>query len=81
MREPIVIPDATTEPDAYVAALLDTLGERDPIEVYAGTPEAAKRLCAPLDGAGWLVPLAPGQLASSMPPSCNRVAVRSSPGR
>jgi hypothetical protein len=59
--EPIVIPDATREPAAYVQALLATLGERDPIEVYAGTTQVIREVCAGLDDAGWRVPLAPGE--------------------
>jgi hypothetical protein len=56
MTEPITIPDATREPDAYRAALLSTLGDRDPLEVYAGTPDEVGRLCDGLAGADWLVP-------------------------
>jgi hypothetical protein len=59
--EPIVIPDATADPDAYVAALLDTLGSRDPTAVYAGTVEVVRELCAGLDEADWMVPMAPGE--------------------
>lgn len=59
--EPILIPDATLEPDAYVAALLDTLGDRDPVAVYASTVQAVREACAGLDEAGWSVPLAPGE--------------------
>lgn len=59
--DPIIIPDATADPDAYVAALLDTLGDRDPIAVYAGTVAAVRELCAGLDEAAWMVPMAPGE--------------------
>jgi hypothetical protein len=61
MVDAIHIPDATREPDAYVAALLDTLGDRDPLEVYADTPGKARRLCAALDQAGWSTPPAPAE--------------------
>jgi hypothetical protein len=59
--EPIVIPDATREPAAYVAALLDTLGDRDSLEVCAASPKAVRELCAGLDEAAWLAPMAPGE--------------------
>jgi hypothetical protein len=51
--ESIVIPDASSEPEAYVAALLDALGDRDPLEVYGGTAEAVARLCDGLDRNLW----------------------------
>jgi hypothetical protein len=59
--EPIVIPDAAREPAAYVEALLATLGERDPIEVYAGTAQVVRDLCGGLDDGAWRVPLGPGE--------------------
>jgi hypothetical protein len=61
MREAIEIPDATLEPDAYVRALLATLGDRDAMEVDAETPHAIRRLCGGLTDAAWSVPLAPGE--------------------
>lgn len=61
MVEPIVIPDAAREPAAYVKALLETLGERDPLEVYADSPRLVRELCAPLDEASWTAPMAPGE--------------------
>jgi len=61
MREAIEIPDATLEPDAYVQALLATLGDRDALEVYAETPRAVRRLCSAVTDAMWPVPLAPGE--------------------
>jgi hypothetical protein len=61
MIEAITIPDATCEPGAYVRALLATLGDRDPLQVYATTPQQARELCAPLDKAGWFTPLGPGE--------------------
>jgi hypothetical protein len=36
--EPIQVPDATREPAAYVRALVDTLGDREPLEVLRQTP-------------------------------------------
>src|SRR5262249_51964595 len=44
----IEIPDATAEPAAYVRALLDTLGDRDPLEVYETTAGQVRRLCQDL---------------------------------
>lgn len=61
MVDEITIPDATREPDAYVAALLATVGDRDPVEVYAQTTERARRLCAPLAGDRWFTPLGEGE--------------------
>jgi DinB superfamily len=58
---PIVIPDAATQPAAYVAALLRTLGDRDPVEVYARTAAEARQLCQDLDGPAWATPMAPGE--------------------
>jgi DinB superfamily len=59
--EPIDIPDATTQPDAYVAALLRTLGARDPLEVCERTVAEVGRLCQDLDEQAWLTPMAPGE--------------------
>lgn len=61
MVEAIEIPDATAQPAAYVAALLATLGEQDPVQVYARTPTGVRDLCAALDEDAWVVPLAPGE--------------------
>jgi DinB superfamily len=61
VTQPIEIPDATREPAAYVEALLATLGDRDAISVYAGTPATVRRVCSGLDASGWSVPLAPGE--------------------
>lgn len=61
MIEAITIPDATLEPAAYVRALLATLGDSDPLEVYATTPQQAREICAGLDEAGWFTPLGPGE--------------------
>jgi DinB superfamily len=61
MIEPIEIPDATTQPAEYVTALLRTLGDRDPLEVYERTAEAVRKLCQGLDEAGWRRPMAPGE--------------------
>lgn len=48
-----MIPDATDEPRAYVDALLRTLGERDPREVYRTTPDAVASRCAELSVGSW----------------------------
>lgn len=61
MVEAIHIPDATAEPDDYVAALLATLGDRDPVEVYTATADEVRRRCGPLDARQWAVPLGPGE--------------------
>ena len=39
MEERIVGPDPVTEPEAYQQALLDLLGDRDPQDILATTPE------------------------------------------
>lgn len=57
----IEIPDATREPDAYVQALVDTLGDREPVGVYGATAGEVDRLCAELSPAEWNVPLADGE--------------------
>ncbi|MFE5162996.1 DinB family protein [Streptomyces sp. NPDC056697] len=58
---PIEIPDATTEPAAYVQALLDTLGEHDPFEIYQTTAAKVRALCQDLTEAQWMTPMAPGE--------------------
>jgi hypothetical protein len=65
MVAPIVIPDATREPTAYVKALLDTLGDRDPLVVYADSPRRVRELCAGLDEASWTEPMAPGEWSAN----------------
>jgi hypothetical protein len=62
---PIEIPDATREPAAYVRALVNTLGERDPLEVYAATTATAAGICDGLDDARWHVPLAAGEWSAA----------------
>src|SRR5258708_32459072 len=54
----IEIPDATAEPAAYVRALIGTLGDRDPLEVYETTAGEVRRLCQGLSVRQWNVPLA-----------------------
>jgi hypothetical protein len=49
MEERIVAPDPVTEPEAYQQALLDLLGERDPVDVLATTPEVIDDLTTELD--------------------------------
>ena len=61
MIEPIRIPDATAEPAAYVRALVDTLGDRDPLEVLRQTPTDARALCGQLSDAQWRTPMADGE--------------------
>lgn len=58
---PIEIPDATLEPAAYVETLTRTLGDRDPLEVYAATPGALADLCEPLTDDQWHAPLGGGE--------------------
>jgi hypothetical protein len=57
----IEIPDATAEPAAYVRALLDTLGNRDPLKVYETTAGQVRQLCQDLSAAQWDVPLGAGE--------------------
>jgi DinB superfamily len=59
--EPIHIPDATREPAAYVRALVDTLGDRDPLEVLRQTPAAVRAMCRELTDAQWHTPMADGE--------------------
>lgn len=59
--EPIVIPDATRHPTEYVAALLATLGGRDPLQTYGATPAEIRRLCDDLTADDWLVHPAAGE--------------------
>lgn len=49
MTAPIEIPDATNEPGEYVAALLRTLGGRDPIDQLASTVAQVRELTGALD--------------------------------
>jgi hypothetical protein len=62
---PIHIPDAAAEPDAYVAALLDLVGQRDPVAVYAATPDVLTRVCGSLAGPAWHRPPAPGEWSAA----------------
>jgi hypothetical protein len=57
----IEIPDATAAPAAYVRALLDALGDRDPLEVYETTAGHVRRLCQNLSAGQWDVPLGAGE--------------------
>jgi hypothetical protein len=61
----IEIPDARAEPAAYVRALIDTLGDRDPLEVYETTAEEVRRLCQGLSGRQWNVPLGDGEWSAA----------------
>ena len=61
MIEPIEIPDATREPAAYVRALLDTLGGREPLEVMRRTPTAVRAMCEALSDRQWRIPMAAGE--------------------
>ena len=58
---PIEIPDATQAPAAYVRALTETLGDRDPLHVYASTPRQVADLCRDLSDVQWRRPLADGE--------------------
>ncbi|HEU4397132.1 MAG TPA: DinB family protein [Actinomycetota bacterium] len=58
MIEPIQIPDATLEPAAYVQALVDTLGDREPLEVMRQTPTTVRAMCEELTDAQWRTPMA-----------------------
>lgn len=48
MIEPIEIPDATLEPEAYKQALLDLIGEKDPLEALSATAPEVRRLLGDL---------------------------------
>jgi hypothetical protein len=61
MTAPIRVPDATAEPEAYVRALLDTLGDRDPLQVYDQTRDTVRRACSGLDDSAWARPMAAGE--------------------
>jgi hypothetical protein len=49
MTDAIEIPDATAEPDAYVASLLRALGDRSPIDQLDETVAEIRRLTSDLD--------------------------------
>lgn len=55
------MPDAPSPFQAYVAALLDALGDRDPFEVLAGTPEALRWAVAGLSPEQERQPEGPGK--------------------
>lgn len=61
----IDIPSATAGPAAYVRALIDTLGDRDPLEVYKTTTGKVRRLCQDLSGPQWNVPLGDGEWSAA----------------
>jgi nuclear transport factor 2 (NTF2) superfamily protein len=42
--EDVVIPDASTEPAEYVRALIEVLGDRDPVDVLSRTPGEVDRI-------------------------------------
>jgi ketosteroid isomerase-like protein len=47
--EDVAIPDATDEPAAYVAALLEVLGDQDPVAVLEQTPAAVDAIISEAD--------------------------------
>lgn len=57
----IDIPDATLDPAAYVQALKATLGDRDPLQVYAATPGHVRDLCGHLTDEQWRTSMAEGE--------------------
>ncbi len=65
MIESIDIPDASSQPDEYVQALLATLGDRDPLTVYRGTPARVAQLCDGLDADAWQRPMAEGEWSAA----------------
>lgn len=65
-RIPIEIPDATTEPEAYRAALLEVIGDRDPLAVLAETPERVRALLAGRDAGELATPPAPGEWSAAV---------------
>lgn len=62
---PIEIPDATRQPAAYVSALVETLGDLDPLKVYAATPSDAAHICHGLTSEQWHVPRADGEWSAA----------------
>ncbi|MHB8618254.1 MAG: DinB family protein [Chloroflexota bacterium] len=62
---PIEIPDAALQPAAYVQALIDTLGDHDPLEIYSGTVSRAAALCHGLTADQWHAPLAEGEWSAA----------------
>lgn len=61
----IEIPDATRQPAAYVEALVQTLGDRDALEVYAATPSELTDICRDLTEEQWRTPMAEGEWSSA----------------
>lgn len=61
----IEIPDATAQPAAYVKALVDTLGDRDPLSVYETTAGEVHRMCRDLTPAQWDIPLDDGEWSAA----------------
>lgn len=57
----IEIPDATAAPAAYIRALLETLGDHDPLEVYETTAGQVRQLCQNLSARQWDIPLGAGE--------------------
>ncbi|HEV2757806.1 MAG TPA: DinB family protein [Actinomycetota bacterium] len=49
MEERIVAPDPVEDPKAYQQAILDLLGDLDPLDVLASTAEKIEDACAELD--------------------------------
>lgn len=60
-KERIVVPDPVAEPEAYQQALLDLLGDRDPEDVLARTPELFAELAGDLTPAQLKKPPEPGE--------------------
>ena len=49
MEERIVAPDPVEDPQGYVNAIVALLGDRDPLDVLASTPEKIEDACAEMD--------------------------------
>ncbi len=49
MEERIVAPDPVEDPKGYQQAILDLLGDVDPLDVLASTPEKIEDACAEVD--------------------------------
>lgn len=58
--------DAAADADAYTKAVLELLGDRDPLEVLAGTPDAIGTILADLHDASLQTPEAPGKWSITM---------------
>jgi len=57
MASEIAIPDSAVDPSAYVASLLRTLGNQDPVAIYQETFDRVETITRGLSDGQWLLPL------------------------